>query len=87
MQCNRVGCAERALWRAGFSFTAKSAPNGVRAKADTTLFLCSVHKKEATIDEFMTEEGWLAICDRMARHGFAEPSRASLRLEWKPLGH
>lgn len=85
--CSKAGCGKPATKLPVMTFTAVVAPLGQRAEGHLDLPVCDEH---ASIDPkaYITDEGWRAICGKMAHAGKARPDRSSVRIHFKPLlGH
>lgn len=85
--CHRKTCNDAPVWNVGFEFYAPASVPGshVPATAETSLYLCDKHGREATIADLIPEDGWKFI-DATARFaGKCPPDRSRTKIRLLPI--
>lgn len=87
MKCSRANCDRTAAWRPTLLLYAKghSKHSHKPMEAEFHLYICNAHKETLTPADFITDDGWAAICDSVLRMGRVEPDRASVELSWERI--
>lgn len=83
--CNRVGCDSPATWQAVLRVRAEEPCDG-EANARLQLFVCPACRRNAQIDDILTEECWTSLLGRLREQSFCcDPARSRTKLAFDPL--
>lgn len=87
MRCQRTGCENEGRWQPKLIFPAPRCCVGAEpAQSIVDLHLCDAHTHTATIDDFISDEGWAEIAAFFAARGNVVPARREIVLGWVPAG-
>lgn len=84
-ECWHSGCTNLLEWQVGI--TVYGVLDGVKypCHSETSVTVCTEHRKDITVAHMVTDEGWVMICAgfRLARR--LEPTRELTELRFLPI--
>jgi hypothetical protein len=84
--CNRKGCDRPSRWQVAMVFF---APGHTRAhqgmRAESGIALCEEHGKAATVDDYVTDEGFAKVSAMLKAAGKMPPDRGATKLMLLPI--
>lgn len=87
--CSRKHCTRPALWKPVILIFPKHRPDysGPPARLEATMLpVCSVHKGDLTLADFITDDNWPSIVHVFGLMRKAEPDRSRLALDFDFIG-
>lgn len=83
--CQRKGCFLEGHWMPVLKVWAPER-RGEPAELAINLRVCEIHRRTASIDDYLCDRGWEQIIKAFRRAGAAEPDRRLVQLEFRPYG-
>lgn len=82
--CDKLNCTNGGIYKPVLLFYAPKEYNFPEPiKCILGLKICLEHKKSGTVDDFLSNEGWIQLCERIAGIGKVIPDRKLTKLTWE----
>jgi len=86
-KCDKTGCSNDAKYHPSLLLFAPYKYNcNDPIRTILSLEICEDHKISASLDDFLSNEGWIQLCEMISKAGRVIPERKRTKLTWELIG-